>query len=101
MADTKAKPKHGGARKGAGRKKGIPDKATRQQHRSLADMAKEYAPGALATLAEIAQRGESESARVSATKELLDRAYGRAPQAVEHTGDIEIRIVTSVPRANA
>lgn len=38
------------------------------------------------TLADIAKNGESEAARVSAATAILDRAYGRPKQAVEHSG---------------
>jgi hypothetical protein len=62
------------------------------EKREIAEMAKEFAPLALATLAEIAQSGESESARVSASSALLDRAYGRAPQGVEVNGNVHITI---------
>lgn len=73
----------GGARPGAGRKPGKLGKAKRE----LADMAKQHAPAALKTLADIATKGESEAARVSAATAILDRGYGRPPQAHEHTGE--------------
>lgn len=72
----------GGKRPGAGRKPGKVSKAKRQ----LMDMAKDHAEIALKTLVEIAQKGESESARVSAANAILDRAYGKAPQAMTHSG---------------
>lgn len=49
-------------------------------------MAKDHADAALTTLADIAKFGESESARVSAATAILDRAYGRPPQSIEHSG---------------
>jgi hypothetical protein len=49
-------------------------------------MAKEHGEAALRTLAQIAQSGESESARVTAATAILDRAYGKPPQSLEHTG---------------
>lgn len=73
---------NGGARKGAGRKPG----AVAPAKRALAEMAMEYAPDALKTLAYICVSGEAESARVSAANAILDRAYGRPPQSLEHTG---------------
>lgn len=76
--------KVGGARPGAGRKPGKMGAAKR----ALAEMAKDYAPGALKTLAEISKAGESESARVSAATAILDRAYGKPPQAHQHSGAI-------------
>lgn len=74
--------RHGGARPGAGRKAGKVSQAKRE----LSDMAKSHAEMALQTLADIAENGESEAARVSAANGILDRAYGKAPQAMIHTG---------------
>lgn len=73
----------GGKRAGAGRK---PGSVITKAKRDLATAAKKYAPAALKTLAEIAAKGESESARVQAAVAILDRAYGKPPQALEHTG---------------
>lgn len=57
-------------------------------------MAQKYGPSALATLAEIMTNEDSpESARVAASKELLDRAYGKAAQAIQHSGNIERPLV--------
>lgn len=72
----------GGARPGAGRKKGIPNKATAD----VRALAGQYGPDAIKELARLAVEAESEPARVSAIKEILDRAYGRSVQAVEHSG---------------
>ena len=74
---------HGGKRPGAGRKKGKVSAAKRE----LSDMAKGYADQALETLRQIATTGESESARVSAAVAILDRAYGKPPQAIQHSGE--------------
>ena len=71
----------GGARPGAGRKPGKVGKAKRE----LAEMAKEHAEAALLTLAEIATGDGAASARVSAATAILDRAYGKPPQALEHS----------------
>jgi hypothetical protein len=93
------KSKAGGARPGAGRKKGLPDRATPDEKAAFATIAKKHAPKALTQLAKIAEKGESESARVAACKEILDRAYGRAPQSHDLSGDVSITIVSTVPRA--
>lgn len=63
---------------GQGRPKGATNKATRE----LKEIAQGYAPAALKELARLSVKAESEQARVAAIKELLDRAYGKAPQAV-------------------
>lgn len=70
----------GGKRPGAGRKPGKVGKAKR----ALAEMARDHAEAALRTLADIASNGESEAARVSAANAILDRAYGKPPQAIDH-----------------
>jgi hypothetical protein len=72
----------GGKRPGAGRKPGKVGAAKL----ALAEMAKEHAEDALQTLVDIAKFGEGESARVSAAIAILDRAYGKPPQAIQHSG---------------
>lgn len=74
--------KHGGARPGAGRKKGRVSAAKRD----LAEKAKTHAETALKALADIARKGESESARVSAATAILDRAYGKPAQSHQLSG---------------
>jgi len=71
---------HGGKRPGAGRKKGAVSEAKRE----LAEIAKGHAEKALQVLVDIATGGESEAARVSAANAILDRGYGKPPQAVDH-----------------
>lgn len=60
-------------RKGGGRPKGSPNKATA----SLKEAARGYTEQALQTLVQIALEGESEAARVSAANAILDRGYGK------------------------
>ena len=45
-------------------------------------MASVYSDDAIQTLATIMKHGETETGRIAAAREILDRAYGRAPQAV-------------------
>ena len=73
---------HGGKRVGAGRKVGEVTRRTLE----IRAASQVHAAAALATLAEIARNGESESSRVAASTALLDRAYGRPAQAVQHQG---------------
>lgn len=74
--------KGGGKQKGSaktgGRKKGVNNKATQD----VKALAQKYAAPAIAELARLATMAESEAARVSAIKELLDRAFGKSPQAL-------------------
>lgn len=75
----------GGTRPGAGRKKGEVGKA----RRGLGEMAKEHAEAALLALVEIAQGNGAASARVYAATAILDRAYGRSRQALEHSKSVD------------
>ena len=58
----------------------------------------------IAELGRLALQAESETARVSAIKELLDRGYGKAPQAItrdpESPGQVltEIRMIVVDPK---
>ena len=79
----------GGKRLGAGRPKGSKDKATREAGATIAELAREHSGTAIETLSTIAQSGESESARVSAANAILDRGYGKPPQAIEYSGEIK------------
>lgn len=74
-------PQRGGKREGAGRKPGVVSAAKR----SLAEAAKEHAQEALDVLVEIAKDKEQPAAaRVSAANSILDRAYGKPTQALDH-----------------
>lgn len=53
--------------------------------RHIRELAREQTESAFGLLVEIASTGESESARVAAIKEILDRGWGKAAQ--PHTGD--------------
>ena len=70
--------KNGGARPGAGRKPGKLSAAKRE----LKELAREHVPAMLKALVQIAKESDSDAARVSAIKEVIDRAYGKAPQAL-------------------
>lgn len=65
-----------------GRRAGTPNKATGE----IRELARAYAPAAIKELARLAKDAESEQARVSAIGMLLDRGYGKSPQAMEHSG---------------
>ena len=76
-----SRPTSGGRRPGSGRKKGTPNKVTAE----IKEIARQYGPEAIAELARLATKAESEAARVAAIKELLDRGYGRAVQPIQGT----------------
>jgi hypothetical protein len=70
-------------RKTGGRKRGTPNKISGD----VRALALEYVPDALVELARLAAEAESEAARLSAIREILDRAFGKAAQQV--SGDEE------------
>lgn len=76
----------GGRRPGAGRPKGAKDKSTREAGATIAELARSHAETAIAVLVQVARASESDAARVSAANAVLDRGYGKPPQAVEHAG---------------
>ncbi len=73
----------GGKRHGAGRPKGSSNKGTPEQRRTFTELALDYTVEALETLVTIMRYGESDSARLSACSQILDRALGKAPQHVD------------------
>ena len=79
----------GGARPGAGRKPGKVSAAKK----IIGEMAQVHAEAALGTLVQIAASGESEAARVAAANAILDRGYGKPPQALQHSGAVKIEKV--------
>ncbi|WP_207915783.1 hypothetical protein [Paraburkholderia sp. BL9I2N2] len=63
-------------------------------------LAQSFGAEAIQTLVSIAQASESDQAKISAVKELLDRGYGKAVQAMEIAGKdgapaVQIKIVKS------
>ena len=76
------------ARKGepktGGRAAGTPNKSTAE----IRELAGQYGAAALAELARLGTHTDSEQARVSACKEILDRAYGKSTQVMERNDDV-------------
>lgn len=68
----------------------------------IRSLARSYTELAIQTLAAIAQKGQNEGARVSASQALLDRGWGKPTQPIagDDTADAIRMIVTGVPRAN-
>jgi hypothetical protein len=64
-------------------------------------LARTYTKEAVETLAEIMRNGKSPpAARVAAANGLLDRGYGRPPQALEHSGNgVVLQVLTGILRA--
>ena len=66
-----------GERRG-GRKAGTPNKATAE----IKALASEHVPAIIKELVRLATKATNEATRVAAGKELLDRVFGKAPQAL-------------------
>ncbi|MAL97153.1 MAG: hypothetical protein CL583_01765 [Alteromonadaceae bacterium] len=82
MATQKKPGRPRGTPKTGGRKKGTPNKVTAD----VKEVAQQYGEEAIRSLVTI-MRGEEypPAARVAASKEILDRAYGKATQSVDHS----------------
>lgn len=76
-----------GERRG-GRKAGTLNKATAD----VKIAASQYTEAAVAELARIMRESESDAARVSAIKEILDRGHGKSAQAVNVSGSLGLAI---------
>jgi hypothetical protein len=72
--------RRGGKRAGAGRKVGQITPAKR----AIRDLALPFAEMALAEIARLAREAETESVRHAACRDILDRAYGRPHQSMDH-----------------
>ena len=72
----------GGSRQGAGRKKGSKCKVTAD----IRAAAQEYGQEALDKLIDIMRNGTYQAVQITAAKEILDRAYGKA----KITGEISV-----------
>jgi hypothetical protein len=71
----------GGKRKGAGRPAGSPNRAMVDMKARLSELARTHSLTAIDTLAELAESGLSETARIAAACAILDRGYGRPCEA--------------------
>ena len=68
--------------KTGGRRKGTPNKVTV----AVREAALEHGPAAVEELARLMTEGRTDQVRIAACREILDRAYGKSRQAIEHTG---------------
>ena len=71
-------------RKTGGRRKGSRNKATQE----ITELARAQVPAAVKELGRLAKSAVSETARVSAIGMILDRAYGKPSQAIQHSGSV-------------
>ena len=79
--------KHGGHRPGAGRPAGSQNADTAAMRAALSGLLEGQVAVAIEALADIAQNGTSESARVSAACAILDRTHGR-PRSAPHAAPL-------------
>ena len=71
----------GGKRSGAGRPPGTPNKATVDAKARLSQLARQHTDVAFAALIEVAEKGQTENARITAACAILDRAFGKPREA--------------------
>ena len=84
-----------GTPKTGGRRKGTPNKVSA----AIREVALQHGPDAIQELVRLMKRAEKESVRIAACREILDRAYGRPRQTMEHehTGEVAHRMdITSL-----
>lgn len=82
----------GGRRPGAGRKPGSRTRATGPDLDTITQMCRKLAPEMIEVLRSIARDPLAGAARATAANSLLDRGFGRAPQAIEHSGTTYQRV---------
>ena len=84
-------------RKTGGRAKGTSNKTTAD----IKALAQVHAVVAIAELARLATKSDSDAARVAAIKEILDRGYGKPKQSLDVDAEVraKIEVITGVPRA--
>jgi len=83
----------GGNRPGAGRPTGSQNADTAAMRAALSGLMEGQVAVAIAALADIAQNGTSEAARVSAACAILDRTHGRPAQAL----DVDATVINPLP----
>lgn len=86
-----------GERRG-GRQKGTPNHATAE----IKELARKHGPDAIAKIVSLMHSAENEQVQMAAAKELIDRGYGKAAQAVEVEGTLDVGVrVISMPQDEA
>jgi hypothetical protein len=64
--------------------------------KEIQELARQHCPQAIAALVNICTKGKSESARVAAAEGLLNRGYGRPPQAITGPDEGPMKIIHEV-----
>ena len=68
------------------RPRGRPLGAQNKIHIDIKELCRSHAPKIIAELLRIASEGKTETVKIMAAKEILDRGFGRPAQSVEMTG---------------
>ena len=84
----------GGARPNSGRKKGSPNKITAE----IKEIAQQHGEKAINLLVNMMYNANSDSTKVMAAKEILDRAYGKSTQHQEITGNLDVTLAQRIQR---
>lgn len=85
----------GGARPNSGRKKGSPNKITAE----IKSIAQEHGEKAIEILVGLMYNANSDTTKVMAAKEILDRAYGKSTQYQEISGELEFKLANRLQLA--
>ena len=83
------KSRRGGARPGAGRPLGVPNKLTRP----LRELAALHSEDCIAVLVQLRDHAEAEQVRLAAANSLLDRGYGKPRQEIDLRDDNRITVI--------
>ena len=61
----------------------------------MRELAQKYGPDAIETLARLMVEADTDAAKISAAKELLDRAYGKSTQPLsnDEAGEFVVRMI--------
>lgn len=86
MAAPKGHPRYGG------RKKGTVNKITAD----VKALARIHGADAVSVLANLMKQADSDQAKISAAKELLDRGYGKATQILAGDEEAPLRMITGI-----
>jgi hypothetical protein len=78
--------------KTGGRSKGTPNKATKD----IKEICRGHGPAVIDGLLRLSKEADSDAAKIAASKEILDRAYGKATQMIGGDKDNPIRAKIAV-----
>lgn len=78
--------------RGKGRPKGALNKATRD----IKELARAHGPEVVEGLVRLFREADSDTARIAAAKEILDRGYGKASQPIAGDEDSPLRVINEI-----